>query len=348
MYFLITLIIAPMICAGSAYSGSMFKTKERPSEFYPSYVEQLPSLAGKKVAITGATRGLGYATALACARKGAEVILLSRRSEVAERALCAIQQEASSSGAPPPIFVECDLLDFAKTRKAASIVKDAVAGTGLDVLCCNAGIMLQEDLASKDGFDITISTNVLSHFLLTKELMPELEKAAKRSGEARIVNMSSGSGFGKPEFNPLYFSRRGGNLGGAKASYDRYHQSKLSNLCFTSALDDRLRAKGSNVKAMACTPGVCGTDMFLHATTVMGGAPAKRDTVPSAEDGSLAQLKCIADLDVESGDLWGPRMGMGGLPAKMDLSPPNVLVNDKVKDILWQLCEDAVGEQFEI
>ena len=157
---------------------------------------------------------------------------------------------------------------------------------------------------------MTISTNVLSHFLLTKELMPELKKAAKRNGEARIVNMSSGTGFGPPEFNPIYFSQRGGNLGGAKASYDRYHQSKLANLCFTSALDDRLRAKGSNVKAMACIPGVCGTDMFLHASTVMSGAPGKRDQVPSAEDGSLSQLKCIADPAVESGDLWGPLIGI--------------------------------------
>lgn len=178
--------------------------------------------------------------------------------------------------------------------------------------------------------------------------MPELKKAAKRSGEARIVNMSSGSGFGPPEFNPIYFSQRGGNLGGAKASYDRYHQSKLANLCFTSALDDRLRAKGSNVKAMACTPGVCGTDMFLHASTVMSGAPGKRDQVPSAEDGSLSQLKCIADPAVESGDVWGPQMGISGLPAKIDSSPPKVLVNDKVKDLLWQLCEEAVGEQFDV
>ena len=140
--FLVSVIIAPLICSGSAYSGSMFKTKERPNELYPSYVEQLPSLIGKKIAITGATRGLGYATALACARKGAEVILLSRSSEVAEQALCAIQQEASDAGAPPPIFVECDLLDFTNTRSTATIVANAVAGNGLDVLCCNAGIML--------------------------------------------------------------------------------------------------------------------------------------------------------------------------------------------------------------
>lgn len=337
------LVFASLIVTGSTYSGSMSKTKERPSELYPSYVEQLPSLAGKTVAITGATRGLGYVTALTCAKKGAKVIMLGRKSKVGDTALGAVQEASAAAGAPHPTFVECDLLDFASVRKAAQEVKDCVGSNGLHVLCNNAGIMLQDDEASKDGYDITISTNVLSHFLLTKELMAELTKAAENAGEARIVNMSSGSGFGPPGFNPVYFTKRGGSLGGQRASYDRYHQSKLANICFTSALDDRLRARVSNIKALACTPGVCGTDMFVHATTKMRGSPSPRDQVPSPEDGSLSQLKCIADPSVQSGDLWGPKMGLGGLPTKMDVSPPTVLVNDEVKDKLWHLCEEAVG-----
>lgn len=340
-FFAVLSITTTLIYRVESYTGSMSNLKERPSELYPSFVEELPSLEGQTVAITGASRGLGYVTAVTCAKKGAHVILLNRHSEVAENSLAAVKEISTG---PSPLLVECDLLDFTNVRKAAEKVKDAVKDNGIDVLCCNAGIMLQKDLASTDGYDITISTNVLSHFLLTKELMPELEKAENLRGEARIVSMSSGSGFGPPGFNPVYFTRRGGNLGGPPASYDRYHQLKLANLCFTAALDDRLRAKGGNIKAVACTPGVCGTDMFVHATTVMRGTPSPRDRVPSTEDGSLAQLKCIADPQIESGDLWGPRMGMGGLPAKVDMSPPTVLVNEEVKEALWKLCEEAVGE----
>jgi NAD(P)-dependent dehydrogenase (short-subunit alcohol dehydrogenase family) len=51
--------------------------------------------------------------------------------------------------------------------------------------------MLQPDEASKDGYDVTIATNVLSHFLLTRELLPTLEAAAEVRGEARIVCISS-------------------------------------------------------------------------------------------------------------------------------------------------------------
>ena len=77
--------------------------------------------------------------------------------------------------------------------------------------------------------------------------------------------------------------------------------------------------------------------MFVHATTVMRGKPSPRNSVPSTEDGSLAQLKCIADPSVQSGELWGPRMGMGGLPVKVDLAPPTVLVGDDEEKIFWNL-----------
>lgn len=342
-------IVLRHVVMANAYNGSLDSSSvERKSELYPAFVKELPSLAGKTVAITGASRGLGYVTALACAQKGAGVLMLGRKSEAADKAFVALQEAAAFSSlgdkCPAPVFVECDHLDFASVREAANNIQKITEESGLDVLCCNAGIMLQEDLASKDGYDITISTNVLAHFLITKELMPTLEKAEQLRGEARIVSMSSGSGFGPPAFNPVYFTRRGGNLGGERASYDRYHQSKLSNLIFTAALDDRLRANDSNIKAVACTPGVCGADMFVHATKVMSGRPAPRSNVPSTEDGSLAQLKCIFDSDIKSGDLWGPSRGMGGLPAKADLSPPTVLINEEVKAELWKLCEDAVGE----
>ena len=155
--------------------------------------------------------------------------------------------------------------------------------------------------------------------------------------------MSSISGYGEPAFQPSFFEKRGGNLGGQPKSYERYHQSKLANLAFTAALHDKLQKHGSNIKAIGCTPGVCGTDMFLHATTVMNGRPAPRDMVPSTEDGSMAQLKCIFDPSVESGDLWGPKMGGNGEIEKTFIGPPTILVDDAVKASLWSVCEDAVG-----
>lgn len=317
--------------------------QQRKSEVFPDFFTSLPSMKGKTVAITGASRGLGYVTARALAEKGATVLMLNRQSgTVAEAALAGITSVATG---PAPVLVECDLLNFESVLAAAVRIREMCAASGLDVLCLNAGVMMQPDAASSDGYDVTIATNVLSQFLLTRELMELLELGAScsPSGEARIVSMSSGSGFGAPAFDARFFARNGGQLGGQQASYERYHQSKLANLVFTASLHERLAARGSPLKALACTPGVCATDMFVHVQQQSRpGAVVDLTRVPSVEDGACAQLKCICDPAIESGELWGPR-GMGGPPVQVALAPPTVLVDTATKAALWECCERAVG-----
>ena len=120
--------------------------------------------------------------------------------------------------------VDCDLTDFDAVRKAAAQVAAETKDSGLDVLCNNAGVMALKDVATKDGYDIQMQTNHLSHFLLTKELYPVLVKAVKLRGEARIVNHSSFARNGPPgtklttENTYEYLGRNGGNLGGDGAS----------------------------------------------------------------------------------------------------------------------------------
>jgi NAD(P)-dependent dehydrogenase (short-subunit alcohol dehydrogenase family) len=320
---------------------------QRPSQYYPAFFESLPSLQDKTVVITGCSRGLGYTTALTVAKKGGSVIMLNRLSESSQQALQRLNEESEDQESHH-FLVDCDLLSFDSVRQACQEVQKRTKATGIDVLCNNAGIMLQPDQASKDGYDITASTNMLSHFLITRELLPSLEKAAARSGNpSRVVTMSSASGYGAPALDTQFFEPRGGNLGGSQASYARYHQSKLANLAFTAALHDKLESSGKPILALACTPGVCGTDMFTHATEVMNGKPALKSMVPSVEDGAMAQLKCVFDpnVDVRSGQLWGP--GRNGALECTPMEPPNILVDTTSKQQLWAACENAVGT-FEI
>lgn len=215
---------------------------------YPAYVEGLPSMAGKTVAITGCSRGLGFVTAKTCAEKGARVMMLNRESPRAREALAEVA--AAATGSSPPEHVVCDLLDLASVRAAAKIINGL--GT-LDVLCLNGGIMFAADLPSQDGFDQTMATNLLSHFALASLLMPLLETTAAARGEARVVSMSSGSGFYGAPFDAKYYEPgSGGNLGGEEGAGGRYHQSKLGQFLFTAEFDKRLRARGSRVKALAC------------------------------------------------------------------------------------------------
>eukprot|EP00961_Rhodomonas_salina_P046617 625725-Rhodomonas_salina.1 len=126
--------------------------KARPSVVYPKFFETLPSMKGKTVVVTGASRGLGYVTAIALAQKGASLFLLNRRSVCADACVIAAMQLVTSARADDaqaeiaekcsgsePQLIECDMTDFESVRRAAATVKDATASEGIDVLCCNAG-----------------------------------------------------------------------------------------------------------------------------------------------------------------------------------------------------------------
>ncbi|CAJ1959712.1 unnamed protein product [Cylindrotheca closterium] len=348
-FFLPWILLCGMTSQASAFSTPIAaEDTPRPAQYYDDYFKTLPSMEGMTVAITGCSRGLGYVAASTVVRKGGRVLLLNRKTNAMEwyDELC---QVADAASGPKPIHVECDLLSFDSVNSASQKVSELTADSGgLDVLCCNAGIMLQPDQASKDGYDITASTNMLSHFLLVKNLFGQLLVQASSSETARVVIMSSASGYGEPAFNPTFFEKKGGQLGGQKASYERYHQSKLANLAFCCSLQEKLdNAKISNVIALACTPGVCGTDMFRHATSLFSkdGTPLPLSNVPNVKDGCMAQLKCIFDPTVQPGELWGP--GKEGSLVRTDMSPPTVLIDEEAKKALWQVCEDAVGK-FEI
>mmetsp|Transcript_7685 Transcript_7685/g.11617 ORF Transcript_7685/g.11617 Transcript_7685/m.11617 type:complete len:219 (-) Transcript_7685:52-708(-) len=215
--------------------------------------------------------------------------------------------------------------------------------------------MALDDKATKDGYDIQMQTNHISHFLLTKELFSDLEKAASKRGDARVVSHSSGARkFPNTPFSADHYKKKGGDLGGngegwspfSAPRWERYHQTKLANCVFTYALDDRIKAAGSKVKACVAHPGLAATN--LQHTTVNEGGMGTSFThffmnylSQSAEDGTMGILKCMAGKDVESGDFYGPE----GLTGKADkLEPEDFLYDTESKATLWQLSEEAVGK----
>ncbi|MGD1895148.1 MAG: SDR family NAD(P)-dependent oxidoreductase [Cyclobacteriaceae bacterium] len=197
-------------------------------------------MTGKVVASTGTSSGTGFVCAREVAKQGATVILLNRKSERAENALRQLQESV-----PDGKFetIDCDLQNFASVRSAVDSIKakyDVV-----DVLVNNAGVMAMKDEATQDGYDVQIQTNVLSHFLITKELFPLM----KKSSEARIVNHSSMARLGGPLVAD-YFEQKGGNLGGDGTEeenmsfqgprWERYHQTNLANATFTYGRKEKL------------------------------------------------------------------------------------------------------------
>lgn len=290
------------------------------------------------------------------AQKGGETVLLNRNSKRVPDMLSKLKKEVPNGKF---VTVECDLQDIESVRKAIAEVKSKY-----DKIYClsnNAGIMATPDRATKDGYDEQMQTNHLSHFLLTADLYPLLEKEANETGDARIVNHSSEARNGTKSkgLERKYFEKTGGdgNLGGDKLGlfsgpcFERYCQTKLANSVFTHALNDKLAAKNSKVKAIAAHPGASDTALGDHLdfgmfTNFLAQYIIFPLIAQTSEDGTMGLLKGMADESAESGILYGPN-GMKG-PAVPNVPPKPYEIDEDAKKMLWETSEEATGVTFTI
>ena len=326
------------------------------SVHFPAFKASLPSMEGKTVAITGTTSGTGYIAAKVVAELGAKVLLLNRPSTRAEKSY---EELRSQFPAAELHAVDCDLQDFASVRDAVQRIK-GLCPEGIHVLANNAGVMALEDVATKDGYDIQMQTNHLSHFLLTAELMPLLEKAANESGDSRVVHHSSVARLSEKHLKAEYLEKNGGNLGGNSASmffggarWVRYSQTKLANAAFTAALHHKLQAKNSKVKALVAHPGLANTN--LQVTSVEEGGMGRLFTKmfmrfsQSQEDGAMGLIACMCLPEAKSGQFYGPGKGimaMKGEAKAFALEPQ--YDNEDTRNMIWEKSNAAVGLQFDI
>lgn len=204
------------------------------------------ALADRVVLVTGASRGIGAATALACARVGADVAVgYVSDSEGAERTATAIRDLGRKSTA-----FQADLRD---PDQVAGMVNSALAEFGrIDALVNNAGIMPQSQVAdmSVDEWREVIDVDLTGSFLCTKAVLPDM--------------LSRGSG------SVVMISSRLGQIGFAGVSH--YAAAKAGLLAFTRSLAKEVGPQGVRVNAVA--PGVTITDMTAEVT--QGDVGARR------------------------------------------------------------------------
>ena len=326
------------------------------SVHYPKFKEAMPDMSGKTILITGTTSGTGKIAAHALAEKGARVIMLNRPSPRSTKIQADITKEFPNADVST---VDCDLQRFASVRSAVEELQK-LCSEGIYALINNAGIMAMPDEATEDGFDTQMQTNHLSHFLLTRELFPLLEKAAEQHGEARIVNHSSMARLGVKKLEGKYLEKKGGSLGGNSASmffmgarWVRYSQTKLANAAFTAALHEKLQASNSKVKTLVAHPGWANTE--LQVTTGRAGGMASwtsliaRFISQSEEDGTLGILSCVVLPEAQSGTFYGPGSGM--MASKGEAKPfplEKQYDNPEIRDLLWKKSCEAIGKDFKI
>ncbi|CAE8667298.1 unnamed protein product [Polarella glacialis] len=337
--------------------GTYGKPATVASVHFPAFRQGLKRMDGKTVAITGCTTGTGYICAQVCAELGAVVLMLNRPSARADDALQTLQKAVPGGQFR---LVPCDLMSFASVRQAGQQLRSLAPG-GLDVLCNNAGIMAVKDEATGDGCDPQMQTNHLSHFLLTAEVWPLLEKAADLRGEARVVNHSSvARSMGNKPLDATYLQMNGGNLGGDElgwapftgACWTRYQQTKLANVVFTYALRDRAAACNSKVKALVAHPGLAATNLQVTSATDGGMGQSfsnflMGNLAQSGEDGSTGLIRCCCDPEAKSGDFFGPTGAMQSGPcALLNRGGDESLADEASRKMLWEVSCEVTKANF--
>lgn len=239
-----------------------------------------PDAARRKVAVvTGASGGMGKATAAALAlRYGMKVYMLVRSEERGRAAA----RDILRRGEADVELALCDLGSLKSVRSAAEALKERCGR--IDVLVNNAGVVTLKREETEDGFERMMGVNHLGHFVLTGMLLPLLAD----SPGGRIVVVSSGAHkIGRMDYADPHLRRRFTVWGG-------YGRSKLANVWFMRELAARL--EGVSVTVNAVHPGAVATDLGVNRQTGFGTAVHKllKPMFLSAEEGADTALYLAA------------------------------------------------------
>jgi 3-oxoacyl-[acyl-carrier protein] reductase len=199
--------------------------------------------------ITGASSGIGRATALAFAERGLRLALLAR----SERDLSEVAAEAVARGASDVAYFICDVRDESAVDRAVASTLDRFGR--IDVLINSAGLSLngEVDGYSIEDWRVVIDTNLTGTFLTCRAVA----RAMKRQGSGQIINISSGAG-----------------RNGIK-EMSAYCASKFGVIGFTESF--ALEVRNQNIRVSVLLPGSVATDF---------SRVAKRDSGASSRSGT--------------------------------------------------------------
>jgi retinol dehydrogenase 14 len=283
---------------------------------------QLPGgpMVRRHVLVTGASSGIGKATALGLARLGARVSIVGRDARRTEAAA----DEIRAAGRRRVSVFLADLSSQAQVRRLADQV---LAGMPrIDVLVNNAGGYWNTRHVTDDGLERTFALNHLAPFLLTNLLLDRLTESAP----ARVVTVSSRvQASGRIDFDDLQGER---DYSGARA----YSQSKFANVLFTYEL--ARQTPGTSVTANAVHPGLVNTSFGAEdpGTVQRLLVPFLRPFMKSPARGAAMSIQVASAPEIEG--VTGRYFGNGKPGQSAELSRDAATAAR-----LWQVSADLVG-----
>ncbi|GHO49829.1 oxidoreductase [Ktedonospora formicarum] len=284
-------------------------------------VVDIPNMAGKTVIVTGASSGIGLATAHALACVGARVVFAVRNIE-----------KGSAAAAATAGVTEVRELNLASLDSVRAFA--ANWDGRIDLLINNAGVGGPELSRTADGFEMQFGTNHLGHFALTNLLLEHIT--------GRVVTVASqAERAGRIDFDDLNWERK------PYQSFGAYGQSKLANLLFTAELQRRLSAAGSGVLATAAHPGYVATNIYSHAGHPPSGLSAIMIRL-LAQDANMGALPTLyaAVADIPGNSFAGPRHFAHMRGAPMLIGRSASAQDADLARRLWTISEQLTGIHY--
>lgn len=238
----------------------------------------LDTLTGRIALVTGASRGIGRAIALAFAAAGADVVVAYHRNRTQAEE---VRAQIEGVGRRAVAFAA----GVSNADEVTRLLHDVEETLGsVDILINNAGIAIPiriEDLTEAD-WDKTIDVNLKSAFLVTQAVLP----AMRRRQWGRIVNLSSVA------------AQLGGVIG------PHYAASKAGLIGLTHGYATMLAGEGITVNAIA--PALVETDM------VTNNPNARPDLIPVGRFGSVDEVAEVAVMLARNGYITGQTINVNG------------------------------------
>lgn len=281
------------------------------------------SSPGRRIVITGANSGLGYAGALLLAHAQAEVTVVARSES---RGQAAVDEIARSTGAT----VELEIGDLSSLASVEDLAARLLAdGRPIDTLIHNAGALHTERQESVDGLELTLATHVIGPFKLTSMLRGLIAAG----NDPRIITMASGGLYGQGV--SLSDLQTTSEYTGTKA----YARAKRAQLLLNDLWTDELERESIKVYTMhpgwADTPGV--------ADALPGFGKLLGPLLRSPEDGAdtLAWLATEPTNTLGNGGFWLDRQ------RRPEHRLPTTKSADHKADALWGEVSKLAGVQFD-
>jgi NADP-dependent 3-hydroxy acid dehydrogenase YdfG len=227
----------------------------------------MADLAGKVVIVTGASSGIGEATARVLAAAGAKVVAAARRKDRLDTLVAGITKSGGEAMA-----IEADVTDKTVCKK---LIEEVQAAWGsVDILVNNAGVMLLGPAigAPVDEWDQMVQLNVLGLLYMTHAALPVM----KQQGSGHIVNISSVAG-------------RTNRSGSAV-----YNLTKWGVGAFTESLRMELSEGKTGIRTTIIEPGAVATELISH----------NRPEVQEQLKGRFGDMKRLESEDIAAGILY--------------------------------------------